>query len=213
MVPRPVGWISTLSADGVHNLAPFSQFNSLTFDPPYVMFSSNQTSEGNRKDSCTNVEQTGEFVWNMATYELREAVNISAEEFPPERRRVRGGRTAQDAGALVRPSMVAESPVHFECRYYQTIRLPGNGIIGTIDVVIGSVIGVHISDEVITPGGPGRHPENPADRQNGLLRLHQRRLSVRNGHSEQERASESRDGGACQQIMRREPGPLALRSR
>jgi flavin reductase (DIM6/NTAB) family NADH-FMN oxidoreductase RutF len=153
VVPRPVGWISTLSANGVHNLAPFSQFNSLTFDPPYVMFSANQTSDGNRKDSCINAEQTGEFVWNMATYELREAVNISAEQFPPEVDEFERAGLTKTPAQLVRPSMVAESPVHFECRYYQTIRLPGNGIIGTTDVVIGRVIGVHISDDVITPEG------------------------------------------------------------
>jgi flavin reductase (DIM6/NTAB) family NADH-FMN oxidoreductase RutF len=148
-----VGWISTLSADGVHNLAPFSQFNSLTFDPPYVMFSANQTSDGNRKDSCINAEQTGEFVWNMATYELREAVNISAEQFPPDVDEFERAGLTKTPAQLVRPAMVAESPIHFECRYYQTIRLPGNGIIGTTDVVIGSVIGVHISDDVITPEG------------------------------------------------------------
>jgi flavin reductase (DIM6/NTAB) family NADH-FMN oxidoreductase RutF len=153
VVPRPVGWISTLSAGGVHNLAPFSQFNSLTFDPPYVMFSANQTSDGNRKDSCINAEQTGEFVWNMATYELREAVNISAEQFPPEVDEYERAGLTKTPATLVRPSMVAESPIHFECRYYQTIRLPGNGIIGTTDVVIGRVIGVHISDDVITSEG------------------------------------------------------------
>ncbi|MGD9920403.1 MAG: flavin reductase family protein [Pseudorhodoplanes sp.] len=153
VVPRPVGWISTLSADGVHNLAPFSQFNSLTFDPPYVMFSANQTTDGARKDSCINAEQTGEFVWNMATYDLREAVNISAEQFPPDVDEfVMAGLTKTPA-KLVRPAMVAESPIHFECRYYQTIRLPGNGTIGTTDVVIGRVIGVHISDDAITPEG------------------------------------------------------------
>lgn len=153
VVPRPVGWISTLSANGVHNLAPFSQFNSLTFDPPYVMFSANQTFDGNRKDSCINAEQTGEFVWNMATYELRDAVNISAEQFPPDVDEFEMAGLTKAPAKLVRPAMVAESPIHFECRYYQTIRLPGNGIIGTTDVVIGSVIGVHISDDVITPEG------------------------------------------------------------
>ncbi|KAJ9316984.1 hypothetical protein DTO271D3_2723 [Paecilomyces variotii] len=79
VVPRPIGWISTRSPDGVDNLAPFSQFNNLTFDPPYVMFSANQTELGVRKDTTINTEASGEFVWNMATYPLREAVNISAD--------------------------------------------------------------------------------------------------------------------------------------
>jgi flavin reductase (DIM6/NTAB) family NADH-FMN oxidoreductase RutF len=78
VIPRPIGWISTISRDGVHNLAPFSQFQNLTFDPPYVMFASNQTTVGRKKDTVVNTEQTGEFVWNMATYDLRDAVNKSA---------------------------------------------------------------------------------------------------------------------------------------
>jgi len=77
VVPRPIGWISTLSAAGVPNLAPYSQFQNLTFDPPYVMFAANQNTWGERKDSVTNAEQTGEFVWNMATYELREAARAA----------------------------------------------------------------------------------------------------------------------------------------
>jgi flavin reductase (DIM6/NTAB) family NADH-FMN oxidoreductase RutF len=78
VVPRPIGWISTINAKGVHNLAPYSQFQNLTFDPPYVMFAANQNPSGQRKDTVVNVEETGEFVHNMATYDLREAVNKSA---------------------------------------------------------------------------------------------------------------------------------------
>ena len=193
VVPRPVGWISTLSADGVHNLAPFSQFNSLTFDPPYVMFSANQTSDGNRKDSCINAEQTGEFVWNMATYELREAVNISAEQFPPDVDEFERAGLTKTPAQLVRPAMVAESPVHFECRYYQTIRLPGNGIIGTTDVVIGRVIGVQqVSDDVISRGGAGTKVAKirPIAKM-GYYDYSQRRIAVRNGDPEQERAAQA----------------------
>jgi flavin reductase (DIM6/NTAB) family NADH-FMN oxidoreductase RutF len=84
VVPRPIGWISTVSLDGVHNLAPYSQFQNLTFDPPYVMFAANQNSTGKRKDTATNTEQTGEFVYNMATYDLREAVNRSAAPVAPD---------------------------------------------------------------------------------------------------------------------------------
>ena len=79
-VPRPIGWLSTLSEDGIANLAPYSQWQNLTFDPPLVMFAANQLSSGKRKDTVINAEKTGWFVWNMATYDLREAVNISAME-------------------------------------------------------------------------------------------------------------------------------------
>ncbi|USW51704.1 Putative flavin reductase like domain, FMN-binding split barrel [Septoria linicola] len=83
VVPRPIGWISTRSTTGIDNLAPYSQFNNLTFDPPYVMFSSNQDLNSNRKDTVNNAEQTGIFCWNMATWELRNAVNASAEWLDP----------------------------------------------------------------------------------------------------------------------------------
>ncbi len=84
VVPRPIGWISTLSRDGIANLAPFSQFQNITYDPPIVMFAANQNTTAQRKDTVVNVEATGEFVWNMATYDLREAVNLSSREFPPD---------------------------------------------------------------------------------------------------------------------------------
>ena len=153
VVPRPIGWISSISADGIHNLAPFSQFQNLTFDPPYVMFAANQNSLEARKDTVVNVEQTGEFVYNMATYDLRDAVNRSAAEVPPEVDEFSLAGVTKAPSIKVRPCRVAESPVQFECRYYQTIRLPGNGPMGTVDVIIGRVVFVHIKDEVLTQDG------------------------------------------------------------
>ncbi len=153
VIPRPIGWISTVSVEGVHNLAPFSQFQNLTFDPPYVMFASNQTTRGQRKDTVRNTEQTGQFVWNMATYELREAVNKSAEEVAPEVDEFELAGVTKAPCRLVKPCRVAESPIHFECLYHQTIRLPGNGTMGTVDIVIGRVAAIHIKDDAILPDG------------------------------------------------------------
>jgi len=153
VVPRPIGWISTLSREGVHNLAPFSQFQNLTFDPPYVMFAANQNTTGRRKDTVVNTEATGEFVWNMATYELREAVNKSAEELPPHVDEFEIAGLTKAQSKIVKPCRVAESPIHFECAYYTTIRLPGNGTMGTVDIVIGRVAGIHIKEDAIGPDG------------------------------------------------------------
>jgi flavin reductase (DIM6/NTAB) family NADH-FMN oxidoreductase RutF len=153
VVPRPIGWISTLGVDGVPNLAPFSQFQNLTFDPPYVMFAANQTTDGRRKDSVVNAEQSGEFVYNMVTYDLREAMNLSAQQVPPEVDEFELAGVTKAPSKLVKAPRVAESPVHFECRYYQTISLPGNSAMGTVDIVIGQVIGIHIRDEFIQPDG------------------------------------------------------------
>lgn len=153
VVPRPIGWISTLGPDGIPNLAPYSQFQNLTFDPPYVMFAANQTTDGRRKDSTVNAEQTGEFVYNMATYALREALNLSAQQVPAEVDEFQLAGVTKAPSKLVRAPRVAESPVQFECLYHQTLRLPGNSVMGTVDVVIGKVIGVHIKDEFIGADG------------------------------------------------------------
>ena len=152
-VPRPIGWLSTISSAGVPNLAPFSQWQNLTFDPPMVMFAANQLSSGERKHTVVNAEQTGWFVWNMATYDLREAVNISAMELPESVDEFeRAGVTPIDCVDAPGPR-VAESPAHFECRYLSTHRLRGNSEHGWVEVVYGEVMRIHVNDEVIRANG------------------------------------------------------------
>ena len=153
VVPRPIGWISTLSADGVANLAPFSQFQNVTYDPPIVLFCANQRTVGRRKDTVNNIEATGEFVWNMATYDLREAVNKTSEELPPEVDEFDVAGLTRLESIDVAPPRVAESPVHFECRHLQTVRIPGGGVMGSADIVIGRVVRIHIDDAVLTQNG------------------------------------------------------------
>jgi flavin reductase (DIM6/NTAB) family NADH-FMN oxidoreductase RutF len=153
VVPRPIGWISTTNLAGVDNLAPYSQFQMLNFDPPMVMFSGNQNSHGRRKDTVVNVEQTGEFVWNMATYALREAVNLSSEELASGTDEFAYAKLEKAPSKLVTPPRVAASPIQFECKHMQTLRLPGNTAVGSIDVVFGHVIAVHIDDRYIRSDG------------------------------------------------------------
>lgn len=153
VVPRPIGWISTVDGQGRHNLAPYSQFQNVTFDPPIVMFSANQDTRGQRKDSVRNAEETGEFVWNMATYALREAVNITAEELPPEVDEFERAGLVKLPSRKVRPARVAGSPIHFECVYLNTLRFPGTPPMGTVDVVFGRVVAIHIDDEAIDDKG------------------------------------------------------------
>ncbi len=153
VVPRPIGWISTMSAAGIHNLAPYSQFQNLGFDPAYVMLSANQLGPGKRKDTIVNIEETGEFVYNMATYDLREAVNRSAAEVPPEVDEFELTGVTKAPSVRVKPCRVAESPIQFECCHYQTLRLPGNNGQGTADIIIGRVVMIHIKDEYILPDG------------------------------------------------------------
>lgn len=170
VIPRPIGWVSTVSSshqtttdkgrsEPTSNLAPYSQFQNLTFDPPYVMFSANQTPENTRKDSVINAETTGIFCWQLATWHLREAVNITSEQLSYGTDEFEKADLAKTWSTLLKPTtnipnfkgvpMVADSPVRFECEYHSTIRLPGNPPMGTVDIVIGKVVGVYIADDAI----------------------------------------------------------------
>ena len=152
-VPRPIGWISTISEKGIPNLAPFSQWQNLTFDPPIVMFAANHLSSGKRKHTVINAERTGWFVWNMATYELRNAVNISAMELPSSEDEFEyAGVTKENCIDAPGPK-IKESPAHFECRYLSTHSLKGNSNHGYVDVVYGEVVRIHVNDNVINKEG------------------------------------------------------------
>lgn len=153
VTPRPIGWISSRSPSNIDNLAPYSQFNNLTFDPPYVMFSSNQNLSAQRKDSVNNVEATGKFCWNMATFALREFVNMSAEGMAPEEDEFeKCGLEKEEARRIGNCPMVKASPIKFECEYYSTLRLPGSLPMGSVDVIVGRVVAVHIDEKILTDG-------------------------------------------------------------
>ena len=154
VAPRPIGWISTISADGRTNLAPFSQYNMLGYDPPYVMFSAGgHETEPRRKDTVQNIAATGVFVCNMATYAMRDAVNVSGQIVDPRVDELAAAGLTPAPSRLIAAPRVAESPVHFECRLHDILVLPGNTHATTNHVVIGTVIGVHIDDRVITAEG------------------------------------------------------------
>ena len=145
--PRPIGWISTVGSDGIVNLAPYSFFNALSDSPHYVYFSS-----AGRKDSQRNAEDTGEFVCSLATWDLRDQMNVTSAGVAPEVDEfVLAGLTPAPS-KLVAPPRVAESPVAFECKYYQSLELPRDTGRNDYTVVIGRVIGIHINDDVIIDG-------------------------------------------------------------
>ena len=152
VVPRPIGWVSTLSIDGVPNLAPFSQFNNLGYDPPYVMFSANPKPGGAPKDSVVNAMQTGEFVCNMATWALREAVNTTAQFVGAEIDEMTLAGLEPAPSRLVKPPRVKAAPIHLECALHQVIDLPCTAPGGRNAMVLGRVLGVHIRDEVLRDG-------------------------------------------------------------
>ena len=154
VIPRPIGWISTMSHDGIVNLAPFSMFNQLGYDPPLVFFSgSNRPETGQRKDSVTNAEETGEFVVNMATYAMREQVSASARFVAPDVDEFELAGVTKLPSHMVKPPRVAESPVNMECVYHSTLTIPANRRDTIHRVVIGRVVGIHIRDDALTADG------------------------------------------------------------
>ncbi len=153
VVPRPIGWISTVDAEGAVNLAPFSFFNMLSYNPPYVLFSSGMHPDSANKDTVLNIEQTGEFVYNMATWDQREAMNVSALIVERGVDELAAAGLEPLPSSLVRPPRVKGAPVHFECRHHQTLDLPGRTPRAAHRVVLGEVVGVHIDEAALTADG------------------------------------------------------------
>jgi flavin reductase (DIM6/NTAB) family NADH-FMN oxidoreductase RutF len=148
VVPRPIGWISTLSPAGVVNLAPYSFFNMISSQPPFVMSSSNT-----RKHSQTYAQAGGEFVFNLATYELRDEMNISGGDFPEGTSEPEVAKLAMVASRKVKPPRVAKSPIALECLYSQTVNLVTSaGKKLKYEMIVGEVVNVHIDDAVIVNG-------------------------------------------------------------
>jgi len=146
--PRPIGWVSTRSNDGVLNLAPYSFFTAFNYIPPIVGFSSTGP-----KDSLHNVQENGMFVWNLVTRPLAEAMNQTCAPVGPEVNEFELAGLTTAPSRVVDVPRVAESPVSFECRSTQIIQLEG------LDkqkvptwLVLGEVVGVHIADHLLKDG-------------------------------------------------------------
>ena len=147
VAPRPIGWISTVSAAGVANLAPYSFFNAMSDNPHYVAFGACKA-----KDSQANIEATGEFAVNLATWDLREAMNASSATVNPDVDEFDLAGLAKAPCRLIKPSRVAESPVCLECRLFKIVGLPDDAGAEPYAVIIGRVVGIHIDDRFIQDG-------------------------------------------------------------
>lgn len=150
VVPRPIGWISTLDTQGRANLAPYSFFNAIADTPPMVMYSSNGPKPGRdeRKDTVANIRATGEFVVNIVPYALRDAMNLSSGGYPDDLDEFEHAGLEKAPCQVVRPPRVAAAPAALECRAWRIIELPGPANILTI----GEVVGVHIDDSMLRDG-------------------------------------------------------------
>lgn len=146
--PRPIGWISTIDEKGVVNLAPYSFFNAFNYSPPIIGFAS-----VGAKDTLANARLTGEFVWNLATRPLAEAMNLSSAERPSDENEFEIAGLAPLASADIRPPRVALSPVAFECRVTQIVQLQAaEGALVETWLVLGEVVMVHIDQRLIVDG-------------------------------------------------------------
>lgn len=147
VAPRPIGWISSLSAGGIANLAPYSYFNAMAENPHYVVYGS-----GAGKDTIRNIEETSEFAVNLATFDLREQMNASSARLPPHADEFELAHLGKAPCRMIKPPRVSESPVCFECKLFRIVDLPDDQ--GRVEnrMVIGRVIGIHIDDRFIENG-------------------------------------------------------------
>jgi len=151
ILPRPIAWVSTISPDGVTNLAPFSFFQGITANPPTLMFVPVNNREGGKKDTVRNIELVPEFVVNLVPHALAEAMNASAALLPYGESEFGKFGIASAPSSRVRPPRVAAAPVAFECSLRQIVNI-GSGPLSA-NVVFGSILAAHIRDDVIGADG------------------------------------------------------------
>jgi len=178
VAPRPIAWVSTISSAGQPNLAPFSFFNAVCVDPPLLAFapglrrpkqpaaSSAGAGRGEPKDTLRNVRDTGEFVVNVVTYELAEAMNSSSGEYDPSVNEFELAKVTPQASSIVRPPRVAESPVSFECKLHQILDFSPAPTSSSL--VIGQIVSIHISDAHLKDGKLDRNSLDMIGRMGGI---------------------------------------------
>lgn len=145
--PRPIGWISTVGRDGVCNLAPYSFFNAVSEKPHYVVIGSTGV-----KDTQRNIDETGEFVCSMATYDLRTHMNMTSAAVPPDVDEFALGSLTAAKSTLVKPPRVKESPAAFECVHWKTLELPNPDGPTNSFLIIGRIVGIYIDDSFVKDG-------------------------------------------------------------
>ena len=146
IVPRPIALVSTMSADNIRNLAPFSFFNGVCSNPPIILFSTTIKKDGSLKDTLNNIQSTKEFVVNIVSEDFAEKMNITSAEFPPGVDEFAESHLTPIPSDIVRPARVKESRINMECRLVTIVRFgegPGGGC-----TVFGEVLRFHVADEL-----------------------------------------------------------------
>ncbi len=144
VVPRPIAWIVTQSAAGLVNAAPYSFFNAISGEPPLLVVSIDGRGNGEPKDSAANIRASGQFVVNLVSEAMAQAMVVTAIEFDPAVSEVAEAGLATTPSSRITPPRLTESPVAFECERFQTVELPGER-----DLVIGRVLAMHVADDAV----------------------------------------------------------------
>lgn len=160
VIPRPIAFVSTISADGVPNLAPFSYFNAVSATPPILAIAVGSR-RGQKKDTVANLEANGELVINLVSEELARPMVLTSGDWPAGKSEFEIAGLTPVASDLVRPPRVAESPVGFECRVSQILQ------VGETSLVLAEVFRMHVKDEVLTNGLPDPRKVRPLARLGG----------------------------------------------
>ena len=152
IVPRPIAWISSISEEGITNLAPYSYFNAVAEKPPIIMFASGGAKEGADKDSVRNIEATGEFVVNIVSLDQKDEMIKSSAVLAYNESEFEYFKIDNLPSKLVKPPRVARSAINLECKYLSTVQLPKDSDDLSNKVIFGQVVAVHIDERVMTDG-------------------------------------------------------------
>lgn len=173
VVPRPIAWVSTVGEDGVYNVAPFSFFTVICADPPTLCFSIARRA-GEKKDTIRNIEYAGDFVVNVVTEDLAEAMNVSCGDYAPEVDEFQMARLTPVAGEKVKSPRVAESPISMECKLTQVLEFGKAPNVNSL--TIGEVVYFHVKDEFLYDGKIDQEKLKPVGRLAGDLYTRSRQI-------------------------------------
>jgi len=167
VVPRPIAWVSTVSPEGVYNVAPFSFFMAVCNNPPTLAFSSGRR-QGNKKDTVHNLEVSGDFVVNIVDDPLAQQMNLTSGEYPSEVDEFQLVGLTPEVGRRVRAPRVLEAPISMECRVTQIIPV-GHG---PHSLIMGEVVYFHVRDQLYQDGRIDMHALHPVGRLAGQMYTH-----------------------------------------
>jgi flavin reductase (DIM6/NTAB) family NADH-FMN oxidoreductase RutF len=167
IAPRPIAWVSSMSREGMLNLAPFSFFNGVSSSPPALLFVTSRHDDGRKKDTLLNVEATKQFVVNVVPDSLAEAMNITATDYPHGISEFEKAGLTAARSERVAPPRLKESPVNFECELHDTMHVGADGA-GGGTIVVGRILLIHVDESILTNGKVDYDLFHPLGRLGGM---------------------------------------------